>query len=189
MIRPLSLLQIAALVLLAASASAEARGPGTGTGGGKGVRNKCGSTLSVVLPDGTEKTFKPAMELFKGMPTKDIDQGETPRPAVKLFDMLAHFDAAWVETFDCNDGTQDMPIGLPVEGEIYVVSTGRGSLKFVREVRPGVYSNIAQNIKRLRFHAATGRLQVRPANRRSARQSPVAEGGGRQVRLTGPRTG
>jgi hypothetical protein len=166
-IKPLSLLQIATLVLLAAWASAEARGPGTGTGGGKGIRNKCGSTLSVVLPDGTEKTFKPAMELFNGMPTKHIDQGESPRPAVKLFDMLAHFDAAWVKTFDCNDGVQDMPIGLPVEGEIYVVSTGRGSLKFVREVRPGVYSNIAQNIKRLRFHAATSKSQAHPEKARS----------------------
>ena len=166
MIRPLSLLQIVTLVLLAASASAESRGPGTGTGGGKGVRNKCGSTLSVVLPDGAEKTFKPASELFKGMPTKDIDQGENPRPAVKLVDMLAHFDAVWVKSFDCNDGAQDLPFGLPVEGEIYVVSTGRGSLKVVREVRPGVYSNIAQNIKRLRFHAATSKSQAHPPESR-----------------------
>jgi hypothetical protein len=66
---------------------------------------------------------------------------------------------------DCSDKSQELPAGLPVEGEIYVVVTGRGSLKFAREVRPGVFANVVQNVKHLRFHAASGRGPNRPKPR------------------------
>ena len=148
----------AAFTILAAcvlSSPAEAGpGPGGGKGGGRGVNDRCGSTLLVVFPDGSEKAYKPAGELLKDLPTRLIDQGEEPREAVRLADLLQKAGASWVKTLNCADQSEDFPSGLPVEGEIYVVETGRGALKFVREVRPGVFTNIAEKIKRLRFHAS-----------------------------------
>lgn len=157
------------LCALAAPAAAQGGGggPGGGGGGGKGGRigardKQCGATLSVVLTDGSERTFTPAADLLKGMPQKAIDQGENPRSAVKLADLLTHYGAGWLKVSDCAEMSQDLPSGLPVEGELFLVVTGRGSLKAVREVRPGQYANVAQNIKRLRFHAVDqGRQQRR----------------------------
>lgn len=132
----------------------QGQGQGGGRGGNVGSRDHCGSSLAVVMPDGGEHSFKPAADFLKGMPVKEIDQGETPRPAARLADVLQRAKAGWVKVVDCADISQDLPSGLPVEGDLYVVVTGRGSLKVVREVRPGRYANVAQNIKRLRFHGA-----------------------------------
>jgi hypothetical protein len=142
--------------LLASSAEA-GPGPGGGKGGGRGANGRCGATLSVVLPDGSEQTFQPAGDLFEGLPNRTIDQGEDPRLAVKLTDLLGKMGAATVKTLDCAEKSLDFPSGLPVEGELYVVQTGRGSLKFVREVRPGVFTNVAEKIKFMRFRAAGAR--------------------------------
>lgn len=159
---PKFVLAILTTLLLAAAADARP-GPGGGTGPGKGVRDRCGSTLTVVLPDGTERVFTPAEDFLKDMPKRDFNQGEETRIAAALPDVLKAMGATWVTVQDCADRSQDMPAGLPVEGEIYVVVTGRGSLKFAKEVRPGVFSNVIQNVKRLRFHA--------PAERREPERS------------------
>lgn len=147
------LLSALAVAVLATGAHA-GPGPGGGKGGGTGVNDRCGSTLSVVMPDGSERSFRPAGELLKDLPSRAIQQGEEPRAAVKLTDLLQKVGAGWVKTVDCAENSQEFPSGLPIEGEIYVLQTGRGSLKFVREVRPGVFANIAEKIKGLRFHAA-----------------------------------
>jgi hypothetical protein len=151
--RPLQVAVIAAIAVAMASTSVDAqRRQGSGQGKGRGT---CGSTLSVVLPDGSERTFSPAEDFLKDMPRHGFSQGEEVRTATTLTAMLKDVGASWVRVLDCNDVSHDLPEGLPFEGEVHVVVSGRKSLKFAREVRPGVYKNIAQNVKRLRFHAAS----------------------------------
>src|SRR5690349_21780339 len=149
MTHPFPRLFLALTLVLATAAQAQpGQGPGSGRGEGKGTRARCGSTLAVVAPEGAERAI-PAAEILQGLPSKEISQGETPRAAVRLDDLLKKQGARWVKVTDCAEMSYELPSGLPVEGEVYAVVTGRGSLKFVREVRPGVFSNIVQNVKRL----------------------------------------
>lgn len=142
------------LGLFAAVASA-GPGGGKGDGGGDGQRGRrCGGTLTVVNPDGTEKNFEPASIFLDGMPTRMIEQGEKPRAGIKVDDLLARLKAARVKAATCDGRAEDFPTGLPFEGDVYVVVTGRGSLKFVKEIRPGNFINLLQDVQRLRFHAA-----------------------------------
>jgi hypothetical protein len=151
--RPLQVAVIAAVAVAMASTSVDAqRRQGGGQGKGRGA---CGSTLSVVLPDGSERTFSPPEDFLKDLPKHAFSQGEEVRTATTLTAMLKATGAAWVRVLDCNDTSHDLPQGLPFEGEFHVIVSGRKSLKVAREVRPGVYKNVAQNVKRLRFHAAT----------------------------------
>lgn len=140
-------------VLLGVFAAVASAGPGDGGGDGQRGR-RCGGTLTVVNPDGTEKSFEPASTFIDGMPTRMIEQGEKPRAGIKLEHLLGRLKAARVKVATCDGRVEDFPSGLPFEGDVYLVVTGRGSLKFVKEIRPGNFINVLQDVQRLRFHAA-----------------------------------
>ena len=147
--------KILALLAVVVMTSAHAGpGPGGGKGPGTGARDRCGGSIQVALPDGPAKTFDPAPDFVKDMPLTEINQGENPRPAIKLYDLLARVGASSVRVTDCHGKDQELPSGLPVEGEVYLVVTGRGTLKFVKEVKPGRFVNMIQNIRTLRFNRA-----------------------------------
>lgn len=152
-------------LLLLASVAVAAPGDGSGKRGGRdGQRaDTCGNELQVVLPGEAEKSYKPAADFLDGMETVEIDQGEKPRPAIELTKVLAAVGADWVKVLDCQDQAKDYPFGLPIEGPFYLVLTGRGALKIVRETRPGRFVNLAQPVQRLRFHAAGVKSKQPPA--------------------------
>jgi hypothetical protein len=154
------------MTLLATAAVAqpgEGRGGGTGRGdasgpGGEGQRqarprsDACGSEVIVVRPNGKRETYSPAGSLFEGLEVVEIDQGDQPRSAVPARSLLARFGASGVEVTDCSGKTRHLPAGLPFEGEEYLVVTGRGIIKVVREVRPKRYANLIQRVRELQFY-------------------------------------
>ncbi|HUR41168.1 MAG TPA: hypothetical protein VM240_08355 [Verrucomicrobiae bacterium] len=167
MITAFRILVRTALLLSALSAGVANAGPGPGGGkGGDGPRKRCGGSVQVVLPDGSQKTFDPAADFLRGLPVRDIQQGESPRPAIKLDDILARLGARSVRVSDCHSAGQDLPTGLPLEGDVYMVLTGRGLLKFVREVQPGRFVNLIQNIHSLRFRGDAGHATQPPGRSR-----------------------
>jgi hypothetical protein len=146
------------LVLVLAAVSAHAEGPGRGGHGkqkDRGTDDQCGRALIVEAPDHTEKRYDPPANLFEALGATTIDQGEQPRPAISLDAFLGLQHASWVAVKDCEGGTQQLPTGLPAEGSYYFVLTGRGSVKVVREVRPGEYVNTIQRVSRLNFRAGS----------------------------------
>lgn len=131
-----------------------------GPGGGLGRKTqqhdgdpKCASELTVIAPDGKSHAYPSPEDFLKAMDVVEIDQGERPRPAVKLENVLANLHASSVDALDCANQSQSLPVGLPVEGPIYLVLTGRGTLKFVRESQPGSFVNLVKGVQRLTFHA------------------------------------
>lgn len=146
-----------AMACFVATATALAEGEGKGQGKGDGrartERKDCGVELVVVLPDGTKRQYVPADALLTAFPAVQINQGERPRSAVKVTTLLESFDAAWVEVLDCDNQSVRLPTGLPFEGGEYLVVTGRGAMKVVREVQRGRYTNLAQGIRKLTLHA------------------------------------
>ena len=158
---------VLALLLCALSATAGAQdgqgqGGGTGKGGDGQARQRasdphCGRDMVVVKPDGTRERHDSVARFMAKFPHKDIDQGESLRPAVNLDDVLRAYNADWVEALDCSDRSVQLPGGMPVRYVEYFVLTGRGTLKGIREVGPGRYANTIQPVRKLTFHAASGK--------------------------------
>jgi len=146
---------LAAAVGLVSGAAVAADGKGDGRS--KPGRDDCGQDLVVVLPDGTKRQYVPAQSLLSAYSAVQINQGEKPRPAVKMEDVLKELGAAWAEALDCDNKSVHLPSQLPFEGQEYLVVTGRGTIKVVREVQRGRYANVAQGIRKLTLHGADGK--------------------------------
>jgi hypothetical protein len=144
------------LVLAAMPAALAQGGRGEGQGGGRqraaGENPACGAELVVVRTDGQREQHASAEKFLTAFVATEIDQGEQPRRAVKLDTLLKAYGAGWVEVLDCRNRSAHLPGGMPVTVPEYLVLTGRGGLKAVREVRPGSYSNTVQQIRKLTFH-------------------------------------
>ena len=147
-------LVLAAVGLVSAAAVAA---DGKGDGRSKAGRQDCGQDLVVVLPDGTKRQYVPAQSLLAAYSAVQIDQGEKPRPAVKVDDVLKGLGAAWAEALDCDNKSVHLPSQLPFEGAEYLVVTGRGTIKVVREVQRGRYANVAQGLRKLTLHGPDGK--------------------------------
>jgi hypothetical protein len=155
-----------AAVLCAASAIVAAQGQGQGQGGGKGdgdsVRRRagdpaCGRDLVVVKADGTRQRHESVEVFLATFPQKQVDQGESPRNAVSLDDVLRAYGADWVEALDCADKIVQLPGGMPVRYVEYLVLTGRGTMKGIREVSRGRYINTVHPVRKLTFHGTSAR--------------------------------
>lgn len=137
---------------LSLPATAEGRREGRGQPG----RSGCGSTLVMVAVDGTRRQFTPASEFFAEYKAGSINPGETPRQALKISELLLANSASWIEARDCDDGIQHLPVGLGVEGDEYLMLTGRGTVRIVRESRAGRFEKVLKNIQTLTFHGLQG---------------------------------
>lgn len=136
---------------------------GSGEGGGHGGRqragradSRCGTDLVVVRTDGSKEQFASIEKFFDAFATRQIDQGEKPRTAVQLDAVLKAYAADWVEALDCENRSVQLPSGLPMEGQNFLLLTGRNTLKVVWELRHGEYRNTAQQVRKLTFHLASG---------------------------------
>lgn len=148
------------LALLVATGVAGAQ---EGKRGGDGRGRGCPSEFTVTGTQGEKRVFATQADFFRMYPSKTIDQGEKPRPAVLLDDLLKAHKATWVNVLDCDNASQPLPVGLPVEGPIYFVLTGRDTIKVIREVRPGQYRNLITSIRELKFRASNpGQGQAKP---------------------------
>jgi len=143
---------VCAVLLFPAGVAAEGQGGGNQRAG---KRNSCGSDLVVVTPAGEKRRFASVAEFLGSYPSREIDQGEKPRQAVPLGAVLKAYSAEWVDVLDCDNHGTHLPVGLPIEGEEFLVMTGRGGLKSVREVRPGNFANTANHLRKLTFHSAS----------------------------------
>jgi hypothetical protein len=152
------------LALCGMAAATHAQGQGQGQGGGKGdgdgVRQRagdptCGRDLVVVKADGTRQRHESVEAFLATFPQKQVDQGESPRNAVSLDDVLRAYGADWVEALDCADKIVQLPGGMPVRYVEYFVLTGRGTMKGIREVGRGRYANTIHPVRKLTFHGAT----------------------------------
>lgn len=153
--------RVLAAFLCAVSVAVGAEGPGQGQGegGGKGRGERqragdpaCGRDLVVVKADGTRQRHESIEAFLATFPQKKVDQGEEPRNAVNLDEMLRAYSADWVEALDCNDKIVQLPGGMPVRYVEYFVLTGRGTLKGIREVSRGRYANTVHPVRKLTFH-------------------------------------
>jgi hypothetical protein len=153
--------RVALLVTLLAAANVA--GAQEGKGGGEGRGRGCAPEFTVTGTQGEKRVFAAQADFFRMYPSRTIDQGEKPRPAILLDDLLKVHKAAWVNVLDCDNKNQPLPVGLPVEGPIYFVLTGRDTIKVVREVRPGQYRNLITSIRELKFRASNpGQGQAKP---------------------------
>ena len=153
------------VILLAGASTVLAGGAaaqGQRDGRSRAEKTGCGSELVTVLANGARREFVPVEGFFAGYTVVMIDQGEKPRPAVRLSDVLSQNGATWVEALDCANVALHLPAGLSVEGVEFLVLTGRGTLKAVRESSPGRFQNLAQNIRKLTFHGGGNRPRVAP---------------------------
>lgn len=145
-----ALIAASCLLLVASQVAAQGSGSGRQRAGSKGSR--CGSELTVVLPDGQKRQYASIGEFFNEYPSRQIDQGEQVRAAVPVSAVLKAHASDWLEALDCDNKSVQLPSGLPFEGADYLVLTGKLGLKAVREVRPGAYSNTLQQIRKLTLH-------------------------------------
>lgn len=146
-------------VSVAAGAQGQGQGKGQGEGGGKGQGERqragdpaCGRDLVVVKADGSRQRHESIEAFLATFPQKKVDQGEEPRNAVPLDDVLSAYGADWVEALDCEDRSVQLPGGMPVRYVEYFVMTGRGTLKGIREVGRGRYANTIHPVRKLTFH-------------------------------------
>lgn len=145
---------VLALALVTASTSAWARGGQGQDAGGGDRRGGCAPGLTVIGTQGEKRVFSAQADFFRVYPSREIDQGEQPRPAVRLEAMLAEQKATWVNVVDCDNRSRPLPVGLPVEGAIYFVLTGRNTIKVVRETRPGQFRNLIGSVQELKFRSS-----------------------------------
>jgi hypothetical protein len=151
-----------AAALCAVSVAAAAQGAGQGEGRGQGERQRsgdpaCGRDLVVVKADGTRQRHESIEAFLATFPQRQVDQGEEPRNAVNLDDVLGAYGADWVEALDCNDKSVQLPGGMPVRSVEYLVLTGRGTLKGIREVGRGRYANTVHPVRKLTFHGTSAK--------------------------------
>lgn len=158
-------------VSVAVGAEGQGQGQGQGEGGGKGRGERqragdpaCGRDLVVVKADGSRQRHESIEAFLATFQQQKVDQGESPRNAVPLDDVLSAYGADWVEALDCNDKIVQLPGGMPVRYVEYFVLTGRGTMKGIREVSRNRYVNTVHPVRKLTFHG-TAAVQAAPAKK------------------------
>lgn len=140
------------LLFLAASAAGQAN-PGDRVWPGM-EEGKCGAELRVTTIHGGESLFHPPKTFLVRFETLEIEQGDFPRKAARLDELLLMYKADGVAITDCSDRTQKVDQRILDDNELFIVLTGRGPLKIVQKRESG-YVNAIQRIQGLRFSAET----------------------------------
>lgn len=124
----------------------------------------------MVQADGKDRAYYPPEDFIHQFHSIELEQGETPRTAVALETLLASAQADEVEIVDCDDSSHKFSTHSPDRRAVFMVLTGKGTLKVVREERPDEYVNVVQRLRKLTFHKAG----AKPRESRSPRSRPAA---------------
>lgn len=114
----------------------------------------CGTELSVTTVDGEETVFHPPETFFARFESEEIDQGEFPRKATELGDMLSRYEADQLMIVDCSDRRHEIDRDRLGKEDLLVVLTGKGLLKIVSREASG-YRNRIKPVQALAFSADT----------------------------------
>jgi len=110
----------------------------------------CGSTVVVVSTDGDSVEYYPPEQFFTQLESHDINQGDSPRPAVDLVSLMNRYGADQVRFISCSRDDMSLDKTMLAEKPGLLVLTGKGLLKLVGQQGEDYVTAIRQ-VKEIHF--------------------------------------
>ena len=122
---------------------------------------KCGSRVVVIASDGSSTEYHPPEQFFSQFESHDINQGESPRPAADIADVMTKYSAEAISFVSCDGNELSLDKAKLAEHPLLLVLTGRGLLKLAGQ-QGEEYVTAVRMIREIRFAPQT--LAAAPAD-------------------------